>query len=237
VGSTSVHIGKKAEIMDITKNLLGGFLFSGEVITNPLSLLNELLFACFLAALIYFVYYRSHTALTYNRKFNIALVMVTFAVTFMMLIVDNNIAVSFGMMGTLSIVRFRANVKDNRDIGFVLWALVNGLAIGTSNFIVSLIYSAIMTLYMTLTINSRTTTKNYLLIIRGTNYTRDVDDYLHSYSQYIRLKAKNLTKDAFELVYDIKPGAYLKENRLTEALLSKPNVISANLLSSDSEVE
>jgi hypothetical protein len=223
--------------MDITKSLLGGFLFSGEVNTNPLSLVNEVFFAALLGSLIYFIYYRSYTTLSYNKKFNISLVMITFAVTFMMLLVDDNIAVSFGMMGTLSIVRFRANVKDNRDIGFVLWALVNGLAVGTSNFVVGVIYSVIMSLYMTLTRNSKTSSKNYLLIIRGTNYTRDVDDYLAGYSQEVRLKAKNLTKDTFELVYDIKPGAYLKENRLTEALLSKPNVISANLLSSNSEIE
>jgi hypothetical protein len=216
---------------------LGGILFSGEVIANPWSLLNELLFSTILAALMYFVYYRSYTALTYNRKFNTTLVMIAVASTFMMLLIQDDLAVSFGVMGTLSIVRFRTNVKDNRDIGFILWALVIGLAVGTSNFVVAVVYSAFMTLYMLLTRNGQATGKTYLLIVRGTDYARELDEFIGGYTKNIRLKAKNLTRDTFELVYDIRPGDYKKECSLIEAILAKPNVISANLLSSNSEVE
>jgi hypothetical protein len=215
----------------------GGILFSGEVIANPWSLLNELFFSTILAVLMYFVYYRSYTALTYNRKFNITLVMIAIASTFMMLLIQDDLAVSFGVMGTLSIVRFRTNVKDNRDIGFILWALVIGLAVGTSNFVVAVVYSALMTIYMFLTRNGQATAKTYLLIVRGTDYTRELDEFIGGYTKNIRLKAKNLTRDTFELVYDIRPGDYKKECSLIEAILAKPNVISANLLSSNSEVE
>jgi hypothetical protein len=216
---------------------LGSNLFAGEVIGNPWSLFNELFFAAVLAALIYYVYYRSYTALVYNRKFNITLVMITFACTFMMLLIQDDLAVSFGVMGTLSIVRFRTNVKDNRDIGFILWSLVVGLAVGTSNFVIALVYSVLMTIYMFITNNGQTTVKSYLLVVRGNNYTRDLDAFICSYAKSIRLKAKNLTNDTFELVYDIKPRDYREESRLIEAILAKPNVTSANLLSSNSEVE
>jgi hypothetical protein len=216
---------------------LGSNLFAGEVISNPWSLFNELFFAGVLAALIYYVYYRSYSALAYNRKFNITLVMITLACTFMMLLIQDDLAVSFGVMGTLSIVRFRTNVKDNRDIGFILWALVIGLAVGTSNFVVAIVYSVIMTIFMFLTNNGHAPAKSYLLVVRGNDYTRDLDAFICSYAKSIRLKAKNLTKDTFELVYDIKPRDYREESRLIEAILTKPNVISANLLSSNSEVE
>jgi hypothetical protein len=223
--------------MDTIEKIFGGFLFSGEVVTNPLSLVNELFFASVLSALMYFIYYCSYTKLTYNRKFNITLVMITIACTSMMLLIQDDLAVSFGLMGTLSIVRFRTNVKDNRDIGFILWALVIGLAVGTNNFVLAIGYSIVMTIYMLLTRDSKVTAKTYLLIVRGVNYTGDLDEFICGQAKSIRLKAKNLTKDTFELVYDVKPGDYEKECRLTEAILAKPNVISANFLSSNSEVD
>jgi hypothetical protein len=63
-----------------------------------------------------------------------------------------------------------------------------------------------------------------------------LDDFIANYAKSSRLKAKNLTKDTFELVYDINPGDYQKESHLTEVILENPNVISANLLSANSEV-
>jgi len=222
--------------MEPINNFFTNFLFSGEVITNPLSLLNELVFSSILAALMYFIYYCSYSTLNYNRKFNITLVMIAITSTFMMLLIQGDLAVSFGVMGTMSIVRFRTNVKDNRDIGFILWALVIGLAVGTSNFIIAVIYSIVITFYMLLTRDGKVTPKNYLLIVRGTGYSQELDEFLRSSSKNIRLKAKNLTKDTFELVYDIKPGKHREETGLTEAILAKPNVISANILSANSEV-
>ncbi|HYH02134.1 MAG TPA: DUF4956 domain-containing protein [Bacillota bacterium] len=202
-----------------------------------MTLLNELFFSTVLAALMYFVYYRSYSKLTYNKKFNITLVMVAFGCTFMMLLIQDDLAVSFGVMGTLSIIRFRANVKDNRDIGFILWALVIGLSVGTSNFVIAVVYSVTMTIYMCLSQDGKLTLKNYLLIVRGTNYTYDLDNFICGFAKGIRLKAKNLTKETFELVYDINLGNKQEENILTEAILSQPNVISANLLSPNSEME
>lgn len=223
----------------ISKNLnsLNGYLFAGEVIKNPWSLLNELIFSSVLAALMYFVYYRSYTALTYNKKFNITLVMIAIASTFMMLLIQGDLAVSFGVMGTLSIIRFRTTVKDNRDIGFIFWALVIGLAIGTSHFVIAIIYSLTMAVYLLLTRDRKATAKTYLLIVRGSEYSHELDEFIRGYLKNIRLKAKNLTKDAFELVYDVKIKDPQKESHLTEAILSNPNVISANLLSSNAEVE
>jgi hypothetical protein len=155
----------------------------------------------------------------------------------MMLLIQGDLAVSFGVMGTLSIVRFRTNVKDNRDIGFIMWALVTGLAVGTSNFVIAIVFSIIMTIYMCLSGKSKAPVKNYLLIVRGRGYSRDLHDLICSYTKNIRLKAKNITQDGFELVYDIRPQNSEEESELTEAVLSQPNIISANLLSSNSEVE
>lgn len=223
--------------VELLNKLFDGFLFSGEVITNPLSLLNELVFALILAALLYYIYYCSYTKLTYNRKFNITLVMVTIASTFMMLLIQGDLAVSFGVMGTLSVIRFRTTVKDNRDIGFIIWALVIGLAVGTSNFLIATVFSATMSIYMLLTRNAKTTAKTYLLIVRGTTYTSELEEVIRDYAKNIRLKAKNLSKDTFELVYDIIPGSQQEEGRLTEAILMMPNTISANILSPNSETD
>ncbi len=216
---------------------IGSYLFNGEVIKDPWSLMNELIFSTILASLMYFVYYRSYTALAYNKKFNITLVMIAIASTFLMLLIQGDIAVSFGVMGTLSIIRFRTTVKDNRDIGFILWALVIGLAVGTSHFVIALLYSFTMTVYLLITRDRKMTAKTYLLIVRGNVYSQELEEFICGYSKNIRQKAKSLTKDTFELVYDVRTGDSQKESQLIEAIMSKPNVISANLLSPNSEME
>ena len=79
--------------------------------------------ACILSLLIYLSYRVSHSGAVYSRKFNVSLVMLTLVTTLVMNVIGNNIALSLGMVGALSIVRFRTAIKDSRDTVYIFWAI------------------------------------------------------------------------------------------------------------------
>ena len=95
---------------------------------NPNVILKTIFISLIFSTIIYFTYKASYDTLNYNKKFNTPLIMITFITTVFMELVQINLAVSLGMLGSLSLVRFRTNVKDTRDIGFIFWSIFAGLA-------------------------------------------------------------------------------------------------------------
>jgi hypothetical protein len=81
-----------------------------------------------------FVYMWTHDALSYSRTFVVALGMMPMIVAMLMLAMSNNIFVAFGLLGVFGVVRFRNVLKDTRDTIFVLWAIMEGVAVGTTRF-------------------------------------------------------------------------------------------------------
>ncbi len=84
--------------------------------------------------IIYLTYYISSEKIAYNRKFNWSLVIMHLITVIVMMMISSNIAVSLGMVGALSIVRFRTAVKDSRDTMFIFWAMAEGLCVSSQNW-------------------------------------------------------------------------------------------------------
>ena len=93
--------------------------------------------ACVLGLLIYISYRVSHSGGVYSRKFNVSLVMLTLVTTLVMNVIGNNIALSLGMVGALSIVRFRTAIKDPRDTAYIFWAIAAGICCGVSDYLIA----------------------------------------------------------------------------------------------------
>lgn len=93
---------------------------------------------------IYLSYWLSHTGTIYSKKFNVSLVTLTILTATVMAIIGNNIALSLGMVGALSIVRFRTAIKDSRDTVYIFWTIVAGLGCGVGDYVTSAIGSAIV---------------------------------------------------------------------------------------------
>ncbi len=121
---------------------------------NPLDAVLAMLLSFVLGQVIAWVYYFTHSGLSYSRSFVHSLVMITVIVSIIMAIIGNNIVTAFGLMGALAIIRFRNVVKDTRDIVFIFSALVIGMAAGTGNYhlaIIGTVFLSLIAFYLHLT--------------------------------------------------------------------------------------
>ena len=89
--------------------------------------------AAVLGLVIYLSYWITHAGTIYSRKFNVSLIMLTVLTCTVMLVIGNNVALSLGMVGALSIVRFRTAIKDSRDTIYIFWAIVVGICCGAGS--------------------------------------------------------------------------------------------------------
>ena len=110
--------------------------------------LQEILLSFFCAvamgAVIFVSYRFSHAGSVYSAKFNVSLWMMTLVTTLIMCVIGNNIALSLGMVGALSIVRFRTAIKDARDTTYIFWAIAVGVCCGVCDYLIAGIGSAVI---------------------------------------------------------------------------------------------
>lgn len=114
-------------------------------------ILKTLGFAILMAGVMTLTYKIAHTKNSYQPKFAAALVMMTFVSTILMDLIMSNLALSLGMLGSLSIVRFRTNIRDPRDIGFIIWSMAAGLTAATMSFTAGILGSVILAALMIIT--------------------------------------------------------------------------------------
>ena len=111
----------------MNQNQLTSYLLSRNVTITPLEAVTCLLCALVLAMFMYYIYRKTYTGVAYSRNFNVPLVLLAIITTIAMLAIGNNLTLSLGMVGSLSIIRFRTAIKEPKDIAFVFWAISIGL--------------------------------------------------------------------------------------------------------------
>ena len=175
--------------------------------TGDLSLERMLLnfAAALVLGLIIFVGYRySHAGTMYSSKFNVSLVMLTLITTLVMSVIGNNVALSLGMVGALSIVRYRTAIKDSRDTVFIFWCIAVGICCGVSEFKIAGIGTAVIFVFLLL-FGRIQSNERFLLIVRG-NRTKEKDierAVVKYYSTDAKLRVKNSTKDSIEYIFEL----------------------------------
>lgn len=127
--------------------------------TITLRLLAAFIIGCF----IYLSYMISHEGSIYSRKFNVSLVALTLITTIVMIVIGNNIALSLGMVGALSIVRFRTAIKDSRDTIYIFWTIVVGICCGAGDYRVAAVGSAFV--FTTILVFGRIKNDNRMLLV------------------------------------------------------------------------
>jgi len=132
----------------------GGQSAGTNNVFTPQNILLSLLLAFVLGQIVAWVYYFTHSGLSYSKSFVQSLILISVVVAMVMGVIGNNIITAFGLMGALAIIRFRNVVKDTRDIVFIFCALVIGMAAGSQRFAIAvmgtLLLSAIaIYLYLT----------------------------------------------------------------------------------------
>jgi uncharacterized membrane protein YhiD involved in acid resistance len=115
-------------------------------IFSPEDIVLSLLLAFVLGQVLAWVYYFTHSGLSYSRTFVQSLILITVVVAMVMAVIGNNIITAFGLMGALAIIRFRNIIKDTRDVAFIFCSLVIGMATGSQRYGIAIVGTIILTL-------------------------------------------------------------------------------------------
>ena len=179
-------------------------LFAGQNNLTWQDIVMNILFSAFLGAVIFLSYYLTHRGTIYSKKFNVSLVVLTVLTGTVMTVIGNNLALSLGMVGALSIVRFRTAIKDARDTMYIFWAIIVGICCGVGDFLVSSIGSAVVFLVL-FVFHSVKNDKRMLLIIRA---KRELQEPIQAavfnlFDRKAILRVRNTTRDRVEIIYEI----------------------------------
>lgn len=198
-----------------------------------------LILMCGLAVgmVIYLTYYISSEKIVYNRRFNWSLVIMHLITVVVMMMISSNIAVSLGMVGALSIVRFRTAVKDSRDTMFIFWAMAEGLCVSSQNW--RLTFTTVLFIAAVLILSSKVPgiRNRYLLIVNGGGEAIDrkrFEEKLQPYVVSFRVRTANKDAGHEEMICEIGTKGEIDLDVL-DALLSVPGIESVNWVAQSGE--
>lgn len=229
--------------MDLLRSL--GTVQSGATFISysaPQVALN-IVFAFVLSTLAALVYQFTHKGYSYSKNYVTSLIIVSLVTTLVMMIIGNSLARAFALLGAFSIIRFRTAVKDVKDISFVFLSLVVGMAAGTNNYIIGIVGTVLILIFIVILdrINITGAEKTqYSLSIFVKDAKKDMDfDFLDKY-----LRTKNLinvtTRDngkIIEYLFAIDFKKSVGFQKLLSELKSNPRVEKVNLFSTKEEIE
>lgn len=155
--------------------------------------------------LIIFVSYKfSHSSAVYSARFNVSLLMLTLITTLIMNVIGNNIALSLGMVGALSIIRFRTAVKDPRDTSYIFWCIAVGIACGVSYYTLALIGTAVIFVVMLL-MGAVKSSNRYLLVLHADEEAaKEAErDLMVDTKGKALLRVKNLREGSAEMIFEV----------------------------------
>ena len=157
-----------------------------------------------LGFVIFISYMISHRGTIYSKKFNVSLVVLTVLTSMVMTVIGNNVALSLGMVGALSIVRFRTAIKDSRDTVYIFWTIIVGICCGVGDFVVAGIGSTLVFVLLLL-FGAIKNNNRMLIIIRG-NRTKEAPIQAVMFKFFgakAVLRVKNSTDTSIEFIYEI----------------------------------
>nr|WP_325182563.1 DUF4956 domain-containing protein [uncultured Oscillibacter sp.] len=174
---------------------------AGSLTINEFALSMLAAFLC--GMIVYAVYRGFYKGVVYNHNFNILLVMTSLVTCFVVIVISSNVVLSLGMVGALSIVRYRTAVKDPLDVGFLFWTVAIGVTCGAGLYLISILATLFIAFIYILLVKVRNRKHQYLLIVKHhSDAAQAVQNRLSSLKKV--LKNKTVVKDYAELTYEIR---------------------------------
>ncbi len=212
-----------------------------EYIIVPHALIVSLLISLFvsslLSLLIALVYRLTHRSMSYEPTFLTTMVMVAPIVTLVMFFIRGDLVLSLGLVGSLSIIRFRTPIKDTRDMIFLFWAIAAGLGSGTDNLmlaVIATVFMAIITATLYLVEYGNPTYSDYLMVLSGHNpyYPSEAKEIILRHTIGSRIRSHEVREDLWEIVYELRfnQRQAAETNRLVEDIRSMQGVEKVSLL-------
>lgn len=187
-----------------------------ESFTSDISITHILLsmgIAFLVGLFIYFLYKRVFSGVLYSKSFNISLIGMTLVTSMVIIAINSNLILSLGMVGALSIVRFRTPIKDPTDLIFLFWAAAAGIVTGAGFYTLAITGSVIVGLVMFLFIKGSSFETPYLLVVnaQGDDAEKQVNSKLNALVKRHTVRQKTITADNIELTLEVR----LKNNEPT----------------------
>lgn len=202
---------------------------------DTVTVVTALAIACALALYMFFVYRVITRKTFYSKNFNISLAGVTVITTALILTMQSSVVLSLGMVGALSIVRFRTAIKDPMDLMFLFWSISVGIICGAGLAQVAVILSIIVTVGVVV-LNRMPIAKAPMIFVINCNNTegeKEILEVTKKYANHYNVKSRNMTADSLNLVIEVRTSA---GSELVKETMKLEYVTSASLLSHDGEV-
>lgn len=163
------------------------------------------LFSLILSFLICFTYVKNFNGVLYQKSFLIVIILISLITTSLVIVISRNLALSLGMIGALSIIRFRTAVKDPIDVIYLFWGLSVGISCGVSFFKLGLISSLFISITMFLFTKFKNKATNYLMVVSGSGTSENTLTLISNITDIdpnIKLKSENYHNGVYEIVLE-----------------------------------
>lgn len=218
---------------DIFKNnFLDNFTNSIELSEVITTMLVALLFSF----IIYFVYKLTCDNVIYSKKFNVTMALMTMVTAAIIMSMQANVVVSLGMVGALSIVRFRTAIKEPKDLLFLFWAIANGIIIGAGIYSIAFVLAIILTIALLVFERLPGNKIPYLLVATLENLESEehIKKVLDENKIKYRVKSKNVSNNSVDIIYELSNN---KIESLIKEISTNNGIKSINLITQDGECQ
>lgn len=200
---------------------------------TPIKMVIALAMGLLVGLIIAFIYRKTYRGVLFSPSFATTLIMLTMITTPVVMCIKSNIALSMGMVGALSIVRFRTAVKDPMDTAYMFWALTMGILLGAELYMIALVVVAGIALAMLVLSFVRMKSPNtYLLVV---HYDEEVEQEVNGTVSRIRnrrLRSKVVSRGGVELTVEVQLG---ERSDIVNRMLDIEGVHNATLIACQSE--
>ena len=216
----------------IKKSVLEGFDAGNLTTTHIIVVLGV---AVVLGLFIYAVYRTTTKSGFYNRSFNKSLAVMPVITAGIMLAMQSNLVISLGMVGALSIVRFRNAVKDSGDLAYLFWSISMGIIAGAGLFEIAIILSICVTILIIVLDLVPTFKAPCILVISADTTAKEAEitACVKKFSPKAKIRSRNVTQNGTEWIMELQAK---EEAKLVKAVAAAEGVLSVNLMTHDGEV-
>ncbi|WP_024832937.1 DUF4956 domain-containing protein [Ruminiclostridium josui] len=187
---------------------------------SPLDMVIALVVSFALGLFIFYVYKKTFNGVMYSASFGVSLLAMTLVTTLIIMAVTSNVILSLGMVGALSIVRFRSAIKEPMDIAFLFWSISAGIVTGAGLIPLGVFGSLFIGVVMVLFVNKKTTDNPYILVVNCNDEKSEklVNSAIKDSVKKHMIKSKAVTTSGIELTVEVRLKDSTTEfvNRISE---------------------
>ena len=196
---------------------------------------TALLIASALAFYIFLVYRVLTRKTFYSKNFNISLAGITVITAALILTMQSSVVLSLGMVGALSIVRFRTAIKDPMDLMFLFWSISVGIICGAGLAQVAVMLSVVLTLGILLLDWMPVAKAPMILVVNAADLSAEkiISEVVAGYDKHYHVKSRNMTANSLDLIIELRTT---QGGELIGRVMALEGIVSASLLSHDGEV-